>query len=138
MRRLLLTLSAVCILAPSALRAEPSLARTELAARIEALARIDTLDESVARPLETARRALAQAGSDDAAGRPAQAARDEALAVAAVSLAEARLRLLRERGLTNAAAQRRKAAADDRARAAHALALEQARARSLTTPSSAP
>lgn len=138
MRRLLLTLSAVCIVVPSALRAEPSLARTELAARIEALARIDGLDESVARPLETARRALAQAGSDDAAGRPAQAARDEALAVAAVSLAEARLRLVRERGLTNAAAQRRKAAADDRARAAHALSIEQARARSLTAPSSAP
>lgn len=133
MRRLLVPALAISMLVPSASKADPPVEHREIAARVSALARIDALDDSVLRPLDVAKQALARAARDEAAGRPDAVARDVALAHAAVTLAEARLRLVRERALYQAAAARRRAGEADRARADAALAREQARTAALQT-----
>jgi hypothetical protein len=96
----------------------------DLAARIEALGRVPALEDGVRRPLELARAALQRsAAASDAATK----ARTEGLARAAVELAEARLRLNRERMLLRAAQARRATSFAEKETARRALERERAR-----------
>lgn len=105
-------------------QAQPSPAGEDLRARVEALWRLPELDPSVRRPLELARAALdrSRTAADDATK-----ARTEGLARAAVELAEARMRALRERTLLRAAQARRATSFAEKETARRALERERAR-----------
>ncbi|MDB4975763.1 MAG: hypothetical protein JWN48_4104 [Myxococcaceae bacterium] len=111
---------------------------TELAARIQALERIEPLDDSVQRAVDLARAALERAQASRVAHDADAEARTRQLARAAVELAEARLRMLRERALFVAVQARRQVAAAELAAARQALAKERARALELQRESAAP
>ncbi|HEY6882372.1 MAG TPA: hypothetical protein VI299_30280 [Polyangiales bacterium] len=104
--------------------AQPSSPEEDLSARIEVLWHTPELDQSVRRPLELARAALQrwQAATDDATKT-----RTEGLARAAVELAEARMRALRERALLRAAQARRATSFAEKETARRALERERAR-----------
>lgn len=90
---------------------------SETAARVEALSRVEPRDDGVQRPLAIARRALDSAREARARGAGDEAERHDRLALAAVELAEARLRWVRERALREATARRRREAEQALARA---------------------
>ena len=119
--RACLLLSLALSLLPAWVAAAPPVATArELAARVDALARSGARDDSIRRPLAIAERALREAAAARARADHEAGARDEALALAALELAEARLRLVRERALLIAAEARRHEAARELARdAAH-------------------
>ncbi len=96
----------------------------DLAARVEALWRLPALEDGVRRPLELARAALARS---KAAPDAATKLRTEGLARAAVELAEARVRLARERLLLRAAQARRATAFAEKETARRAIERERAR-----------
>ncbi len=106
-------------------------AATDFGARLRALERVESLDASVQRPLELAKAAAARADGRRQQGDEAGARRAEQVASAALELAEARLRLSRERSLLQATAARRVAASEERSTAERALAHERARLREL-------
>ncbi|MEY4513418.1 MAG: hypothetical protein RLZZ450_5540, partial [Pseudomonadota bacterium] len=105
--------------------------QNELRARIEAIRRGEPLDESVLRPLEFAKAALERSRASHAVGDTTSETRTQKLARAAVELAEARIRLLRERSLYLAARARHTGASADLTVAQRALDRERARAREL-------
>jgi hypothetical protein len=112
--------------------------QNELRARIEAIQRGEPLDDSVQRPLDFARAALERSRASHAVGDGASETRTQKLARAAVELAEARLRLLRERSLFLAARARHEGSSAELAVAQRALERERARARELERASAAP
>lgn len=89
----------------------------ETTARVEALVRAAPRDDAVKRPLAIAQRALEKVREARARGARDDAARAEQLALAAIELAETRLRLGRERALREATARRREEAEHALARA---------------------
>lgn len=99
--------------------------------RLAGLARLEALDDSVRRPVELASQALERANERTRAGDVQGGERARAIALAAVELAEARLRLLRERALQRAARLRREQAIDELKAARSALERELTRAREL-------
>jgi hypothetical protein len=111
---------------------------TELTARLTALLRLERLDDSVRRPLDFARAALERSRMSHGLGDLASEQRTRQLARAAVELAEARLRLLRERALFTATQARRNLATAEEATARRALERERARALELQRESAAP
>ena len=111
---------------------------TELATRLQALERVDPLDDSVRRPLEFGRAALERARASRASGDVQAELRTLRLARAAVELAEARSRLLRERTLFLTAQARRNTSTAEQATAKRAMERERARARELERESAAP
>jgi len=121
------------LLASVATRAHAQVAvgEHELRARLVALERVEQLDASVRRPLELAESALGRAKQRAAAGDEEGASRARRIAGVALELAEARLRLLRERALESGSAARRRTAEVDSERARAALARERERALSL-------
>jgi hypothetical protein len=112
--------------------------QADLRARIDAIRRSEPLDESVERPLEFARAALERSRASHAVGDTASETRTQKLARAAVALAEARLRLLRERSLYLSARGRHDGASAELTVAQHALERERARARELQRASAVP
>jgi hypothetical protein len=110
-------------------RPEPSseVSPSDLQGRLDALWRLPALDDSVRRPLELARAALERSRAADAATK----LRTEGLARAAVELAEARLRLTRERMLLRAAQARRATSYAEKETARRALERERARVQQL-------
>lgn len=112
--------------------------QNELRARIEALGRGQPLDDSVQRPLDFAKAAVERSRASRAVGDAASEARTQKLARAAVELAEARLRLLRERSLYLSARGRHDGASAELAVAQRALDRERARARELQRASQVP
>jgi hypothetical protein len=103
----------------------------DLAARVDALWRQPGLEEGVKRPLELARAALQRSkDATDAATK----ARTEGLARAAVELAEARMRLTRERMLLRAAQARRATSFAEKETARRAIERERARINQLERP----
>lgn len=123
---------------PTQKRGSTTAEQNELRARIEAIGRGEPLDESVQRPLDFARAALERSLASHVVGDTASEARTQKLARAAVELAEARLRLLRERSLYLAARGRHEGASAELAVAQRALERERARARELQRASAMP
>ena len=111
---------------------------SELASHLQTLERAEPLDDSVRRPVEFARAALERARSSRAAGDTQAELRTLRLARAAVELAEARSRLLRERTLFLATQARSNASTAEQATAKRAMEREKARARELERESAAP
>jgi hypothetical protein len=109
----------------------------ELRARIEVTERARPLDDSVQRPLDFAKAALERSRASQVAGDSASAKRTQKLAHAAVELADARLRLLRERALFSAAEARGNVSNAEIGVAQRALERERARARELERTSAA-
>jgi len=112
--------------------------QNELRARIEATQRAQPLDDSVQRPIDFARAALERSRASHVVGDTASEKRTQKLARAAVELADARLRLLRERALFSAARARRNVATAEIGIAQRALERERARARELERASAHP
>ncbi|MDB4989120.1 MAG: hypothetical protein JWN04_4298 [Myxococcaceae bacterium] len=124
------------VAAPVAPGAPPEL--VELSTRIQALERNDPLDDSVRRPVDFSKAALDRSRASGALGDAAAEARTRQLARAAVELAEARLRLQRERALFALVQARRAASGAEQATAKQALERERARALELQRESGAP
>jgi len=138
MLRAIALLFALSVL-PAALHAQAVADPAEaLRARLAALDRLDALDDSVARPVALGRAALDRAEARRTKGDDAGAGRAEGIARAALELAEARLRLLRERALLRAAEARAGSARADVARAERAIARERARLAELGPTDAAP
>jgi len=112
--------------------------QTELRARIVAIERSGPLDDSVRRPLDFAKAALERSRASRVVGDGASETRTRQLSRAAVELAEARLRLLRERALFAAARGRRNVATAELGIAQHALERDRSRARELERASALP
>lgn len=110
----------------------------ELRARLDGFARVEALDASVARPVTLGRAALDRAEARAAKGDRDGSSRAEAIARAALELAEARMRVLRERALLRAAEARTHAGKADIARAEAAIARERARLAELQPSDAAP
>jgi hypothetical protein len=112
--------------------------QTELRARIAAIQRTEPLDDSVRRPLDFAKAALERSRASRVVGDAVSEQRTRQLSRAAVELAEARLRLLRERALFAAARARRNVATAELGIAQRALERDRARARELERASALP
>jgi type IV secretory pathway VirB10-like protein len=112
--------------------------QTELRARIVAIEHAEPLDNSVRRPIDFAKAALERSLASRAVNDQSSEQRTRQLARAAVELAEARLRLLRERALFLAAQTRRNVSTAELTTAQRALEHDRARARELERASAVP